>query len=110
MKFATQISPLLNLVNTFYDLFRQIYMSPDSPDSHMKVTSILIEQGNMITLMLTKIILPSWMSYYPTATFTRSLKSGNWSWIMSSLPILTKFQKCVELSQAQTCCPTIFIY
>ena len=37
MKFATQISPLLNLVNTFYDLFRHIYVSLDSPDSHMKV-------------------------------------------------------------------------
>ena len=26
-----------NLVNTYYDLFRHIYMSPDSLDSHMKL-------------------------------------------------------------------------
>ena len=28
---------LFNLLNTFYHLFRHIYMSPDSPVSHMKI-------------------------------------------------------------------------
>ena len=30
----------LYLVNTFYDLFPHICMSPDSPDSHMKVSEV----------------------------------------------------------------------
>ena len=34
-----------NLVNTFYDLFRHICMSPDSPDSHMKRASLFGEQS-----------------------------------------------------------------
>ena len=34
--YSLKIIHSFNLVNTFYDLFRHICMSPDSPDSHMK--------------------------------------------------------------------------
>ena len=44
-----------NLVNTFYDLFRYIYKSPDSPDSHRKKPILFIrkiEKQNLFPYLL----------------------------------------------------------
>ena len=35
--YPLKIIHFFNLVNTFYDLFRHIYMTLDSQDSHMKL-------------------------------------------------------------------------